>query len=334
MLVLDEGGEFTPLLTTVNWNDEWKALQKSRKAADTRDFWNERSKTFGQKKNRSTYAQDFLRAAAVEPGDVVFDMGCGNGALAIPLARAGHKVIAADFSSGMLDALERAAADAGVADLVQPLQLSWNDPWDAWVAAGVREGVADVAFASRSIATNDLLDSLLRLDRVARKRCCITLSTGASPRLDEQILEDLGIQAQMGRDFLYAFNILAAAGVHPSVTYLNNARHDKYDSREEACASLERMLEDVKRKLPEAQHAQLEARFNAWVRDNLRCVHGGAEGAGAAGGADSGAGAEGAGTSSGAGASGGAGAEGSETFWQLSRPRKTQWAFISWNVGL
>ena len=39
----------------------------------------------------------------------VFDMGCGTGALAVPLGLAGHKVVAADFSRGMLDRMSGSA---------------------------------------------------------------------------------------------------------------------------------------------------------------------------------------------------------------------------------
>ena len=42
--------------------------------------------------------------------------------------------------------------------------------------------MTDVAIASRSIATADLRDALLRLTEVARRRVCITLATGSPPR--------------------------------------------------------------------------------------------------------------------------------------------------------
>ena len=38
--------EFTPLLTTTDWNEEWKELQKVRRHADDAAFWDKRSATF------------------------------------------------------------------------------------------------------------------------------------------------------------------------------------------------------------------------------------------------------------------------------------------------
>lgn len=304
--------KFTPLLTTVDWNEEWIQLQKSRKVADSSVYWNERSKTFGHAKNKSTYAQDFLNNVCVGAGDVIFDMGCGNGALAIPMALKGHEVIAADFSSGMLESLENKARECGAISLIHPIQLSWNDPWSTWREAGLTENAVDIAFASRSIATNNLQDSLERLSRVAKKRCCITLSTGASPRIDEQILESLGLQKQLGRDFMYAFNILASLGYHPSVTYLNNARHDIYETREEALESLERMYEDIKRKLHSDDLEGLREKFDAWIGENL-CEKSCTDEANVTRSNEN---------------------NNSEisTYWQLKHPRKTQWALISWDV--
>ncbi len=200
--------EFTPLLTTTDWNEEWKELQKVRRHADDAAFWDKRSATFTTKDAPNLYVEKFLGYADIRPGETVFDMGCGTGALAVPLGEAGHKVVAADFSQGMLDQMQARLNEAGVRT-VFPKLMSWEDDWPAF---GVREGMTDVAVASRSIATADLRDALLRLTEVARRRVCITLATGSSPRVDERILAAVGLPSVLGRDYLYAFNILAAEG--------------------------------------------------------------------------------------------------------------------------
>ncbi|MFR5091974.1 MAG: hypothetical protein ACLTDR_08140 [Adlercreutzia equolifaciens] len=92
----------------------------------------------------------------------------------------------------------------------------------------MREGMTDVAIASRSIATADLRDALLRLTEVARRRVCITLATGSSPRVDERILAAVGLPSVLGRDYLYAFNILASEGVKAEVRYIDSTRDDTF----------------------------------------------------------------------------------------------------------
>ena len=53
---------------------------------------------------------------------VVVDAGGGTGGFAVPLAEAGHEVTVVDASPDALAALGRRAAEAGVSDLVRPVQ--------------------------------------------------------------------------------------------------------------------------------------------------------------------------------------------------------------------
>lgn len=283
------GGAFSPLLTTYDWNEEWKALQRSRKAADDASYWDKRSATFGTKDAPNPYVDRFLELAGIRPGETVFDMGCGTGALTVPLSRAGHRVIAADFSSGMLGVTRGLLDDAGIAQgtgeaprdvaeegagYVRLVQMSWEDDW---AAHGIGSDCVDVALASRSIATADMRDSLLRLTDVARRRVCVTLSTGSSPRSDDALLADLGLVGRAGRDYLYAFNILANEGLSPEVSYIQSARDDTFETWDDAWESFTRMVDGALRFAPdgtagaaeEAERAAAHERLRAWLDDNL-----------------------------------------------------------------
>ena len=105
--------------------------------------------------------------------------------------------------------------------------------------------MVDVALASRSVATADLRDSLLRLTDVARRRVCVTLATGSSPRTDERILNAMGLSSVLGRDHLYAFNILANEGLRPEVSYIDSERTDTFDSLDDAYDAFARMADDA-----------------------------------------------------------------------------------------
>lgn len=257
---------FTPQLTTQDWNAEWRDLQKARGAVDDPAFWNERSKTFGCGKVPSPYSDQFLSFAGIRPDETVFDMGCGTGALALPLGMAGHEVTAADFSEGMLERLRAECAARGITTVTTKL-LSWEDDWEA---CGVGPDFADVACASRSIATSDMRRSLELLTRTARKRACITLSTSSSPHADERLLQDLGLQSQLGRDFLYAFAILVDMGYHPEVRYINLPKTKTFNTRAQAREHLEGMVRACARATASASQVESAlTRLDTWIDDNL-----------------------------------------------------------------
>lgn len=285
----------------INWAEEWKRLQAARCASDDPNYWNERAKSYPADERPSPYVQEFLRLAQVLPGETVFDMGCGSGALAIPLGLAGHKVVAADFSQAMLGRMQEQLDQQGIRT-VFPKLMSWEEDW---AAKGVREGMVDVCFASRSIATSDLRDSLMRLHEIARRRVCVTLATAASPRIDERIMKEIGIEDKGVRDYVYAINILINEGILPEVSYIKSTRFDTFDDVAEACLSLRRMIDGaLPRNCSEDDRNRAYERLDAWLQDNLE-------------------------TNPEAGLPDSHGSAQKEL--RLTKPRVITWAFIAWN---
>ena len=255
----------TNVLSDTNWNEEWIRAQQLRKHADNASFWDDRSKNFGSKEKPSDYSRCFLEYANLLPGESVLDMGCGNGALAIPLAKAGHPVIACDFSQGMLDALARGLEKEGL-DTVDIHRFAWDDDWQK---EGIAKKSVDVCFASRSMAANDMGACIKKLSETARRKVCITLSTGASPRSDEAMLRELGIPLPAGRDFWYALNILIQMGIRPELRYINSARHDSYDSEDEAFENLSKMIYDLEAYIGKDEVSSGLVRLREWLKNEL-----------------------------------------------------------------
>lgn len=251
------------LLQATDWNEAWKRLQKPRHPVDDVAFWDNRADTFGSMVP-STYTLAFMKLADVQPGESILDMGCGTGNLAIPYALEAHPVIAADFSAKMLERCRRNAECARVS--LETNLLSWQDDWGA---AGIGENCVDVALASRSIATEDLKDALDKLTRAARRRCCITLTTGSSPRVDPRMLQAWGVRGGRRKEYQFAWNILVSEGFMPTCSYIVSRRKDTYDSLDEACAQLDHMIVGA---LGEDDSDALEsarARMAAWLGENL-----------------------------------------------------------------
>jgi SAM-dependent methyltransferase len=72
-----------------------------------------------------------LDGAASRSGDLVLDAGCGTGGVAIALARAGYRVVAADAARGMLRVLERKLrVEPGLSVTVARADLRARWPWE------------------------------------------------------------------------------------------------------------------------------------------------------------------------------------------------------------
>ena len=73
------------------------STQNSTINRDSQAYWNKRAATFTRNAT-SDYERWLLDLLALEAGDEVLDMGCATGTLAVPLARAGHRVHGCDFA--------------------------------------------------------------------------------------------------------------------------------------------------------------------------------------------------------------------------------------------
>ena len=232
-------GENRSELLAADWNGEWMRLQAGRRRADDSFEWDKRARHF-RPLETAPYARDFIKLLALKPGESVLDMGCGAGSIAIPLAQAGHPVIAADFSPAMLGTLDAGIEYYGLEDRITPLELAWDDDWDL---VGPVAKAVDVAFASRSVTTNNLKGALAKLDRTARRRCAVTMVANSSPRYDLHLMNAIGASVTCSNGFVYAFNILIQMGALPQVTYFESPRRDTFDSLEAGVADFSRMLE-------------------------------------------------------------------------------------------
>lgn len=258
---------FTPLLTTTDWNAEWKQLQKAREHFDDPAVWDARAKSYPTKHgSQDGYVKRFLELAAIKPGETVLDMGCGTGAIATPLALEGHEVYACDFSSGMLQMLKEDQASLGITHC-KVMQMSWSEDWASF---GLGPDSVDVAVASRSIATYDLEESLRKLIDVARRRICFTLPCGPSPKVDRQLTVAAGIEPLLGNDLLYAFNILASMGQLPEVAYIPSTREESFATREEALESYLRVIKSAYTGLvDDATMKEVPERLERWLDHEL-----------------------------------------------------------------
>ncbi len=94
--------------------EEWRRLDAVRHKPDAQAHWDKRARTYSFHDAPNDYVRSFIAKMGLVGGESVLDMGCGTGSLAIPLAKLGHRVVAADFSEGMLERVRENASAAGV----------------------------------------------------------------------------------------------------------------------------------------------------------------------------------------------------------------------------
>lgn len=319
----------------LDFAQEWRNLDKIRRKPDEVAHWDKRAETYTFKDAPGSYVRAFIEKMNLSEPVRILDMGCGTGSLAVPLAQAGHQVIAADFSEGMLNRLRENAACAGVlldasvsqaladkkpavvssnrASGVIPLSMSWEDNWSAF---GLNAGCVDVALASRSVITHDLEDSLRKLSAVASSKVCVTAATGYSPRVDVRAAKAMGLRLARHNDAAFVFGIAGDLGYEPNVSYIHSARNKTYASREAAFDSLMETMRYVDDRYDQVDKQLAAQRLNAWldqhlvpakkddcssVQDNSPC-------------------------------SVASDASGTSGLLQIDEPRIVPWAFISWDV--
>lgn len=225
------------------WVESYRGLMRRRGGDDVarreeirRARWDERAPEFAKPTGRSdSYAARLVEALRLSPGDSLFDMGCGPGTIAIPVAMRGHHVIAVDFSQGMLNELEKRASAAGCIALIEPFQRSWNESWEGLPTA-------TVALSSRSFGVDDIADGIAKLESKATERVAISLGAGDYPFRDQRIFKAMGREnepAMPARQMTCVLNYLLSIGRFPEISYIAHRSTWGRPTREELVAHIE-----------------------------------------------------------------------------------------------
>ena len=202
---------------------------------DSRAYWNRRAATFTRNAT-SDYERWLLDLLALEAGEEVLDMGCATGTLAVPLARAGHRVHGCDFAEAMLAILDERAAAENLP--ITSHLLAWEDDWEN---AGLGENSVDVAFASRSLMSGDVPACVRKLDAAARSRAAVVVPDSLLPSRDPRLLTYLERSARRPRIVRDVTRALAAMGRPPVGARTRTFRPMRFSSFDEACADLRRL---------------------------------------------------------------------------------------------
>ena len=202
---------------------------------DSRAYWNKRAATFTRFAT-GEYERWLMDLLALNPGEELLDMGCATGTLAVPLARAGHRVHGCDFAEAMLAILDERAAAENLP--ITSHLLAWEDDWEH---AGLGKHSVDVAFASRSLMSGDVSACVRKLDAVARSRAAVVVPDSLLPSRDPRLLTYLGRSARHPRVIREVTRALASLERIPVFATTRTFRPMRFSSFDEARSDLRRL---------------------------------------------------------------------------------------------
>ena len=200
--------------------------------------WDGKADSFSKRNRDSPYTSLFLSHLPLESSHTVLDIGSGPGTLAIPISARVKSVTAIDFSSAMLDTLDKIAARRQINNITT-IRCAWEDDW---AAQGMRPH--DIAIASRSMGVHDLAGALKKINRYGKKFVFISDRIGQTP-FEKSAFTALGRPLLPGPDYIYTLNTLYTLGIYPNVTILKLDNHTTYMNMAEAVNSYSWMFKGI-----------------------------------------------------------------------------------------
>jgi len=230
-------------ISTIDWNEVWKDIDRRKKAEDglanCTDRWadRERCRKFNRRvqENNWKHAWERIHAMKTVPSSRVLDIGAGPGTLAIPLSGIVRHVTALEPSPMMLECLHGNMKERGITN-ISTIQKKWED-----VDPGTDlDTPYDVVVASYSQGVPDLRAALEKMDRVTGKYAYIFwFADMMSPRLQNylEIWEDLfGTPPARRYTPLIIFNLLNQMGIYTGVEITRVEYVSRFYGLEEAVA--------------------------------------------------------------------------------------------------
>lgn len=222
---------------------DWSLLRKN--AMDKKGWkrkspaeWDTKASSFAGRTKKNDYVDLFIRELPLKESYSVLDIGSGPGTLALPIAQYVHNVTAIDFSSGMLEILNKNATIENINN-IETIQCAWEDDWQA-------KGIIphDIAIASRSVGVKELEPALKKINAFAKKYVFISDRIGATP-FEADAFRAIGRPFAPGPDYIYTLNLLYKIGIYPNVTVLRPNSVTLYRSIEDALASYRWMFQEL-----------------------------------------------------------------------------------------
>jgi ubiquinone/menaquinone biosynthesis C-methylase UbiE len=216
-----------------DWNAIWKESVEKLHKKGTSKSWNKIAKKFDKWMIKDDYPQEMVSKINVEEGDSVLDIGCGNGAITIPLAKKVRSVTALDLSNRMLDILKENTAAENLSNIkfinkgLEGMETDELGPHDVVVASRSLNGIADIK------------PELAKINQIAQKYVYLTLWGSGNREFDNEVAELLGRKAHQHPEYTIVLNILKELGIEAHWEPMESNTRNFYSNLDEALERIE-----------------------------------------------------------------------------------------------
>jgi predicted TPR repeat methyltransferase len=221
---------------SIEWKALWQVecLKSHWQKTYQQDLWDKRAAIFGCEgisnrdfHNKDSYVSKMLERIEVNPEWNVLDIGCGPGALTIPLAKTVRSITALDISSRMLDQL-RTNSLANDLNNILYVNASWQDAFKHNIIMQ-----HDVTVASRSLMTIDIEEALTYIIAATRHAVYLTFPIVHLP-FDYEVYNAIGSDGEKHPSYIYVYDMLYQMGIEANVEILNSKIKVQFSNIEEA----------------------------------------------------------------------------------------------------
>lgn len=197
-----------------------KHFKLANRSVSTSISWDDRAQLLTEEFDSANplvdddYLTALLPKIEVSSNDIILDVGCGAGNLALRLAPKVKHVYGLDFSKKMLDLFQQKASHLNI-DNYDTILKSWYESW-------AEIPLCDICISSRSSMVPDIKQALDLLNQKARKSVYMTMV------IDQEFL-NRELYKLLNRDhlvrfpsYIYAVNILYQQGYLVSVDFIDS----------------------------------------------------------------------------------------------------------------
>jgi ubiquinone/menaquinone biosynthesis C-methylase UbiE len=223
----------------IDWNLLWNEELKNLPKIQNNEAWDKIAPHFNRWMEYDDYPQKMVEKIKVNPEYSVLDIGCGNGAVTIPIAENVDNVTAMDLSSEMIEFLKENARKDGLFNI--------NCVHSSWEEVEIDDlGKFDVVIASRSLGgVPDIKKELMKINKVSKKYVYITLWGVNARGFEKDVNNVIGREFHQHPDYSYVVNILHQIGIYANVEMLGCRKRPCYADMEEVLDLIKWRIHDL-----------------------------------------------------------------------------------------